>query len=94
MPTATSVLQASLEKHNETFESLLSLIPSKYYLVRDDDNDKVRCHYLTFRAYLYSSHRVPLGTTRIRKCSRHQNRRSKRPLRKRVVKRYVYVYAI
>ncbi|KAI0301359.1 60S ribosome biogenesis protein Rrp14-domain-containing protein [Russula brevipes] len=45
MPTATPVLQASLEKHNETFESLLSLIPSKYYRVRDDDNDKGPSRY-------------------------------------------------
>ncbi|KAI0698977.1 surfeit locus protein 6-domain-containing protein [Cerioporus squamosus] len=36
MPTATSVLQASLEKHNEAFESLLRLIPAKFYLVQDD----------------------------------------------------------
>ena len=36
MPTATSVLQASLEKHNEAFESLLKLIPAKYYLVNED----------------------------------------------------------
>ncbi|KAM5532998.1 hypothetical protein V8D89_013340 [Ganoderma adspersum] len=36
MPTSTSVLQESLEKHNEVFESLLKLIPAKYYLVHDD----------------------------------------------------------
>jgi len=41
MPTATSVLRASLEKHNETFETLLSLIPAKFYLPRDDNNDQV-----------------------------------------------------
>ncbi|KAI0252739.1 surfeit locus protein 6-domain-containing protein [Lactifluus subvellereus] len=40
MPTATSILQASLEKHNKTFETLLSLIPPKYYLVHDDNNDQ------------------------------------------------------
>ncbi|KAH9955344.1 surfeit locus protein 6-domain-containing protein [Russula dissimulans] len=39
MPTATSVLQASLERHNETFETLLSLIPARYYLVHEDNND-------------------------------------------------------
>jgi hypothetical protein len=46
MPSTTSVLQASLEKHNQTFETLLSLIPAKYYLVRDDDdnNDQVCFH--------------------------------------------------
>ena len=41
MPTATSVLRSSLEKHNETFENLLSLIPAKFYLARDDNNDQV-----------------------------------------------------
>ena len=41
MPTTTSVLRPSLEKHNETFETLLSLIPAKFYLARDDNNDEV-----------------------------------------------------
>lgn len=46
MPTTTSILQASLEQHNQTFETLLSLIPAKYYLVRDsdDNNDQVCLH--------------------------------------------------
>ena len=35
-------LQASLEKHNEAFESLLKLIPAKYYLVQDDAEAQVR----------------------------------------------------
>jgi hypothetical protein len=49
MPTTTSILQASLEKHNQTFETLLSLIPAKYYLVRDgdDNNDQVCFHCIT-----------------------------------------------
>ena len=41
MPTTTSVLRPSLEKHNETFETLLSLIPARFYLARDDDNGQV-----------------------------------------------------
>lgn len=41
MPTATSVLQESLEKHNQVFESLLKLIPAKYYLVQDDAEAQV-----------------------------------------------------
>ncbi|KAI0265439.1 surfeit locus protein 6-domain-containing protein [Gloeopeniophorella convolvens] len=45
MTTAASVLQASLEKHNETFEGLLSLIPAKYYLVHDDDNEQGASKY-------------------------------------------------
>ncbi|OBZ76061.1 Ribosomal RNA-processing protein 14 [Grifola frondosa] len=36
MPTATTVLQSSLEKHNETFENLLKLIPARFYLLQDD----------------------------------------------------------
>ncbi|EJD51807.1 SURF6-domain-containing protein [Auricularia subglabra TFB-10046 SS5] len=32
----TTEIRASLERHNATFESLLKLIPAKYYIVRDD----------------------------------------------------------
>lgn len=35
--TDTKELKASLEKHNETFETLLNLIPAKYYLPKDPD---------------------------------------------------------
>ncbi|KAF8919438.1 surfeit locus protein 6-domain-containing protein [Mucidula mucida] len=35
--TSSVDLQASLERHNDTFESLLRLIPAKYYLVQDPD---------------------------------------------------------
>ncbi|KAF8477641.1 surfeit locus protein 6-domain-containing protein [Russula ochroleuca] len=45
MPTAPSVLRASLEKHNETFETLLSLIPAKFYLAHDDNNDQGTSRY-------------------------------------------------
>lgn len=45
MPTTTSVLRPSLEKHNETFETLLSLIPAKFYLARDDNNDQGTSKY-------------------------------------------------
>ncbi|KAM6504147.1 Surfeit locus protein 6 domain containing protein [Amanita muscaria] len=37
MCTPLSVLRDSLEKHNETFESLLKLIPAKYYLPQDHE---------------------------------------------------------
>jgi hypothetical protein len=30
-------LKASLERHNSTFETLLNLIPAKYYLPKDPD---------------------------------------------------------
>ncbi|KAF8273623.1 surfeit locus protein 6-domain-containing protein [Lactarius quietus] len=33
-------MRASLEKHNHTFESLISRIPAKYYLPRDDDDQQ------------------------------------------------------
>ncbi|KAJ3746637.1 surfeit locus protein 6-domain-containing protein [Lentinula detonsa] len=33
--TPTSTLRASLERHNDTFETLLKLIPAKYYIVQD-----------------------------------------------------------
>ncbi|ETW77476.1 hypothetical protein HETIRDRAFT_327684 [Heterobasidion irregulare TC 32-1] len=42
MPTSAAALHASLEKHNATFESLLRLIPAKFYLVQDDGDDQVR----------------------------------------------------
>lgn len=47
MPTAPATLAASLEKHNDTFESLLRLIPAKYYLVQEDTEEQVRLihHY-------------------------------------------------
>lgn len=41
MPTAPSELQASLERHNKTFESLLNLIPPKYYIVKDGADEQV-----------------------------------------------------
>ncbi|KAI0827371.1 surfeit locus protein 6-domain-containing protein [Trametes gibbosa] len=46
MPTPTAVLQESLEKHNEAFESLLKLIPAKYYLVPDDVDDELASKYM------------------------------------------------
>ncbi|KIK97388.1 hypothetical protein PAXRUDRAFT_824971 [Paxillus rubicundulus Ve08.2h10] len=39
MPTSVDDLRASIEAHNATFEVLLSLIPPKYYLVKDEDAD-------------------------------------------------------
>ncbi|KIM82723.1 hypothetical protein PILCRDRAFT_820017 [Piloderma croceum F 1598] len=36
MPTSTADLRSSLERHNAVFESLLTLIPPKYYIVNDD----------------------------------------------------------
>ena len=41
MPTPTAVLRASLERHNDVFESLLKLIPAQYYIVNDETEDQV-----------------------------------------------------
>lgn len=35
MPTSLNTIRDSLEKHNATFESLLNLIPARYYLVQE-----------------------------------------------------------
>ncbi|KAH9077789.1 surfeit locus protein 6-domain-containing protein [Lactarius deliciosus] len=40
-----STLRASLEKHNQAFESLLSLIPPKYYLPQDDEDPQGASRY-------------------------------------------------
>ena len=41
MPTPAATLRASLEKHNDTFESLLKLIPAKYYIVEEQTEEQV-----------------------------------------------------
>lgn len=41
MPTPVAVLRASLEKHNDTFESLLNLIPPQYYIVNEETEEQV-----------------------------------------------------
>lgn len=41
MPTPSATLRASLEKHNDTFESLLKLIPAQYYIVNDETEEQV-----------------------------------------------------
>lgn len=41
MPTPAAVLRASLEKHNNTFESLLKLIPPQYYIVNEETEAQV-----------------------------------------------------
>ena len=39
MHTPEDILRTSIEAHNDIFESLLRLIPPKYYLVKDSDPD-------------------------------------------------------
>ncbi|KAG9118487.1 hypothetical protein FRC07_006987, partial [Ceratobasidium sp. 392] len=43
--TPSSELRASLERHNQVFENLLQLIPAKYYLVQDRNDDDVGSKY-------------------------------------------------
>ncbi|KAF8586928.1 hypothetical protein K439DRAFT_1631227 [Ramaria rubella] len=45
MTTPIAALRASLEKHNDVFESLLKLIPAKHYLVRDPDGEEYASKY-------------------------------------------------
>ncbi|KAF9461795.1 surfeit locus protein 6-domain-containing protein [Collybia nuda] len=45
MPTASSTLKASLERHNDTFESLLRLIPAKYYIVSEQTEEQAASKY-------------------------------------------------
>ncbi|KAF8172033.1 surfeit locus protein 6-domain-containing protein [Mycena galopus ATCC 62051] len=45
MPTPSSVLQASLEAHNDTFESLLKLIPAKYYIPLEQTEEQAASKY-------------------------------------------------
>ncbi|KAJ7781795.1 surfeit locus protein 6-domain-containing protein [Mycena maculata] len=45
MPTPSTVLQASLESHNDTFESLLKLIPAKYYLPLEQTEEQAASKY-------------------------------------------------
>ncbi|KAF7798183.1 hypothetical protein EIP86_009400 [Pleurotus ostreatoroseus] len=43
--TADEDLQASLERHNATFEALLNLIPAKYYLVQELSDEQIASKY-------------------------------------------------
>ncbi|GJJ15559.1 hypothetical protein Clacol_009837 [Clathrus columnatus] len=38
--TSIATLRASIEKHNQVFESLLKLIPAKHYLARDPEEEE------------------------------------------------------
>ena len=48
MTTSSAELRASLERHNDIFESLLKLIPAKHYLVRDPDGEEASLFLLSF----------------------------------------------
>ncbi|KAL0946001.1 hypothetical protein HGRIS_012277 [Hohenbuehelia grisea] len=45
MPTALNELRASLERHNETFETLLSLIPAKFYITQELSEQQAASKY-------------------------------------------------
>ncbi len=49
-----STLRASLEKYNQTLETLLSFIPAKYYLPQDDDDQQV-CFTLSITLFTYTA---------------------------------------
>ncbi|KAJ7189842.1 surfeit locus protein 6-domain-containing protein [Mycena pura] len=46
MPTPSDVLRASLEVHNETFETLLKLIPAKHYIQAELSEEQAASKYL------------------------------------------------
>lgn len=56
MSTMASTLQLSLEKHNATFETLLNLIPAKYYLVQELSEEQVRNFLLYMSCVVLSIH--------------------------------------
>ncbi|KDQ56616.1 hypothetical protein JAAARDRAFT_179189 [Jaapia argillacea MUCL 33604] len=45
MPTPPSTLLTSLEKHNETFENLLKLIPPKFYFIHEQSEEQAASKY-------------------------------------------------
>nr|GAT52263.1 predicted protein [Mycena chlorophos] len=45
MSTSSSALRASLEAHNDTFESLLKLIPAKYYIHQELSEEQAASKY-------------------------------------------------
>ncbi|KAJ7072195.1 surfeit locus protein 6-domain-containing protein [Mycena amicta] len=45
MATSSSVLQASLEAHNDTFEALIRLIPTKYYIQPELSEEQAASKY-------------------------------------------------
>jgi len=55
MPTPTGTVRASLEKHNDTFESLLKLIPAQYYIVDEEADDQVSSAFKNMISHLTAS---------------------------------------
>ena len=64
MPTATATLRASLEKHNNTFESLLRLIPAQYYIVNEEAEEQVSSSLKTHTRTPSTASVRPLQNTR------------------------------
>ncbi len=48
MPVVDVEIRASLERHNNIFESLLKLIPAKHYLVQDQNDEQVSTRSIIF----------------------------------------------
>jgi hypothetical protein len=90
MPTPSSVLQSSLESHNETFESLLKLIPAKYYIPLEQTEEQVlRLTYRIRHTELTCGRRL-LNIKNIARSKRHPSRLSRRRPRKQSGKRRVF----
>lgn len=92
MPTPTDVLQASLEKHNATFEALLNLIPAKYYLVQQLSEEQASSSCgstLTYQRFNTGlDDRLLRSTRRTARNKRHLSKLSKRLPRKPNVTRF------
>jgi hypothetical protein len=63
MPTSAPELKASLEKHNATFESLLNLIPAKYYLVQDLSEEQVSS--ISKSQVMFATHRFETACVQV-----------------------------
>jgi hypothetical protein len=51
MPTSPAALRASLEAHNNAFETLLNLIPPKYYLTQELTEEQVKKTFPNYDIY-------------------------------------------
>lgn len=72
MPTPVATLRASLERHNDTFESLLKLIPAKYYLVQEDNDEQACLQHL--RSCLYLSQFSRTDCVKVSETQKEQKR--------------------
>ena len=69
MLTPVETLRSSLEKHNDAFESLLKLIPAKFYIPQDN-NDQVARSCLRPELSFTQSQRVSQVSSKYHKHSK------------------------